>query len=443
MHAIAIDRSWTVHAALCLLTVLCLGGSAIPAGADDWRQWGGPNDDWSRPDSVLAESWEKDGPPRLWQRPLGIGYSGLVAADGALYTLYREDAEEIVVALDAATGKTRWQFRYPTRTYERNVLQFGQGPNATPLIVDDLLITIGYAGNLHALHRESGELAWKHNLIDDLGGKMQRFGYSVSPVLHKGLVVVAVGGAKGLVAFAPQDGSIRWQSQPVDISYAVPKVISVGGQDQIVHFAGTEVLGVVPGPDGIVEWRYPFRNSFNNNASEALWDGDSRLFIATQADAGASMLRLTRDGDKTRVEEVWKNPKVTMHFWPAVWTSDRMFASIGGQGAFLATIDPVDGKILSRERGFDRLKWLRAGEHLLALDAEGLLRLVKPSENGLEVLGETQLLEADAWTAPILVGSTLYARDKKTIVAVDLSPKRSEPMVDSGKSGVPEPESTQ
>ena len=88
----------------------------------------------------------------------------------------------------------------------------------------------------------------------------------------------------------------------------------------------------------------------------------------------------------------------------------------------LRAVDAADGEVLSRERGFDRVKWVRAGEHLVLLDAEGRLRLARPGEQGLQVVAEARLLEADAWTAPILVGATLYARDKKSIVAVDLGP---------------------
>src|SRR5262245_29711763 len=90
-----------------------------------WRQWGGPNRNFVVEASGLADSWPEGGPPLLWNRPLGTGHSAILAEDGRLYTMYRVgngrtkggpfDAEESVVALDAATGKTLWEHKYPSQ----------------------------------------------------------------------------------------------------------------------------------------------------------------------------------------------------------------------------------------------------------------------------------------------------------------------------------------
>ena len=47
--------------------------------AEDWLQWGGPNRDFKVSSPSLAESWPEEGPPRIWSRPLGDGYSAIVA----------------------------------------------------------------------------------------------------------------------------------------------------------------------------------------------------------------------------------------------------------------------------------------------------------------------------------------------------------------------------
>ena len=60
----------------------------------------------------LADAWPADGPPRLWSRELGEGYSAIVAQRDLLVTMYREGGNEVVVALDAGSGTTRWQFSY-------------------------------------------------------------------------------------------------------------------------------------------------------------------------------------------------------------------------------------------------------------------------------------------------------------------------------------------
>src|SRR5262249_21988544 len=55
-----------------------------PAAA--WPQWGGPNRNFAVPAVDLATAWPAGGPRRLWQRPLGDGFSSIVTDGTSLYT---------------------------------------------------------------------------------------------------------------------------------------------------------------------------------------------------------------------------------------------------------------------------------------------------------------------------------------------------------------------
>ncbi|MDP2319837.1 MAG: hypothetical protein Q8O42_10940 [Acidobacteriota bacterium] len=46
--------------------------------------------------------------------------------------------------------------------------------------------------------------------------------------------------------------------------------------------------------------------------------------------------------------------------------------------------------------------------------------LTRLSPGGHEVVAEMQLFRGTAWTVPALVGTTLFARDRQQIVALDL-----------------------
>ena len=80
-----------------LLTLLACG--MLTAG--DWTQWGGPAQNFQSDSSGLAGEWPESGPKQLWSRELGAGYSGILIEDGKLYTMYRVDDQEAVVALEA------------------------------------------------------------------------------------------------------------------------------------------------------------------------------------------------------------------------------------------------------------------------------------------------------------------------------------------------------
>jgi hypothetical protein len=78
---------------------------------------GGPNGDLQVPAVDLAKSWPSAGPPVLWSRPLGAGYSAIAADRGALFTMYRDGSDDVIIALRADDGATIWEYRHAARTY--------------------------------------------------------------------------------------------------------------------------------------------------------------------------------------------------------------------------------------------------------------------------------------------------------------------------------------
>jgi len=80
--------------------------------ASDWLQWGGPRRDFIVPVTGLTASWPSEGPPKLWSRALGDGYSGIAVEGTTLYTVYRRGSQDVVTAIDANTGKTIWEYAY-------------------------------------------------------------------------------------------------------------------------------------------------------------------------------------------------------------------------------------------------------------------------------------------------------------------------------------------
>src|SRR5262245_46243804 len=96
---------------LCLCaSVVSFSSSSAPA---QWLQFGGPTRDFKVDAKGLANEWPADGPKRFWERELGDGYSAILADGGTLYTMTRRGGDEIVIALEAATGKTIWEHKYP------------------------------------------------------------------------------------------------------------------------------------------------------------------------------------------------------------------------------------------------------------------------------------------------------------------------------------------
>src|ERR1700683_4844170 len=86
---------------------------SIPALADDWPQWRGPQRDGISHETGLLQQWPSKGPELLWKlNNIGRGYSTPSIADGRLYLLASEGMEnESIEAFDAKTGNRIWSSR--------------------------------------------------------------------------------------------------------------------------------------------------------------------------------------------------------------------------------------------------------------------------------------------------------------------------------------------
>src|SRR5881394_3746104 len=134
----------------------------------DWLQWGGAGRNFMPDATGLAASWPAGGPKKLWSRALGEGHSSILVEGGRIYTMYRplgllsgvrRSPEEVVAAIDAASGKTIWEFKYPAPTDGLDFSQ-GAGPHSTPLIVGNRIYATSTRKELFALDKTTGKQAW-------------------------------------------------------------------------------------------------------------------------------------------------------------------------------------------------------------------------------------------------------------------------------------------
>src|ERR1700731_2680785 len=126
--------------------------------AEDWPQFLGPTRNGVYNGNDLAATWPAGGPPVVWKKDVGQGFSGPVVAQGRLILFHRLADKEVVEALDAATGRPIWSFDYPT--HYRDDFGFDEGPRAAPAIAAGHVYTFGAEGALHCLDFATGKKVW-------------------------------------------------------------------------------------------------------------------------------------------------------------------------------------------------------------------------------------------------------------------------------------------
>jgi outer membrane protein assembly factor BamB len=414
-------------------------GSHSPASPSrGWPGWGGPNRDFTSDATGLADAWPESGPPKLWQRALGEGHSGIAVDQNRLFTLYRPatgakgsyTAREVIVALDAATGKTLWEHEYPA-SLDTMDFNYGAGPHSTPMVVGGRVFAVGTNKQFFALDAASGKVLWAHNFVSDFQSpaNIVRYpvkpGYAASPLAYKDMIIAMVGGpGQGVIAFRQDDGRVVWRAGTYsDIAQASPQIINVGGQEQLVVVSNDGVHGLDPANGQPLWGPVPLEKQYGAHMSTPLWSAqDSQLLFSAGYDGGAKALQLTRTGGTTTVSELWFSNKLRVHFGNVVRIGDLYVGSSGDFGpSFLTAVHAGSGAVAWQNRAFSKAQMIPVDGKVLLLDEDGTLGLIKVAPDKASVLAKAPVTAATSWTAPTLVGTTLYVRDRANIMAFNLA----------------------
>ncbi|MCF7676480.1 MAG: PQQ-like beta-propeller repeat protein, partial [Akkermansiaceae bacterium] len=186
--------------------------ASCPARAADWPQWRGIHRDGKSPETGLLKTWPEGGPKLVWTaRNLGGGYTTPSVVDGRIYGMGYRGEEEVIWALDAATGQEVWSTC--TAPADRG-MGYSEGPRCTPTVDGDRLYTLGAGGNLVSLERTTGKVLWGKDLVADFGGKMMSgWGFSESPLVDGDRLVCTPGGSQGtMLALNKLTGEKLWQT---------------------------------------------------------------------------------------------------------------------------------------------------------------------------------------------------------------------------------------
>jgi outer membrane protein assembly factor BamB len=213
---------------------------------------------------------------------------------------------------------------------------------------------------------------------------------------------------------------VVWQKQDFANSNSSPVLINVDGQDQVVAFMASNIIGVDPN-NGELLWSRPHSTQYGLAISMPVWGLDNLLFFSSSYDGGSRVLHLSQTANKTNVQELWRNNRVRIHFGTIIRIGETIYGSSGHDGPCLMTaVEVKTGKVLWQTRDFAKASFLLADGKFLIIDEDGTLGLATPSPQGLAVHSKVPLLTHNAWTVPTLVGTRLYLRDRKTIMALDV-----------------------
>jgi outer membrane protein assembly factor BamB len=389
--------------------------------AADWPQFLGPTRNGVSTETGLEWNWPPAGPPVLWEKAIGEGYSAPAVAGNRLVVFYRSGGTDLAECLDAASGDAKWKFAYPT-TY-RDDYGKGDGPRATPLIAGDRVYLLGAAGKLHCLDLASGGKVWERSLAEDYQAAKGFFGVATSPILEGDRLLINIGGKEtsaGIVALDKATGKEVWRATNHEAGYSSPVAASIDGVRHVFFFTREGLVSVDP-VNGSVRFskRWRARQYASVNAATPLVIGDE-LFLSASYGTGAVLLKVRKDG----CDEIWKADEIlSNHYSSSVHAGGFLYGCDGRQeeGARLRCVELQSGKVRWNRDRFGCASLLLADGHLIALTENGELVLLDASPEAYRELARVAVLGKECRAPLALANGRLYARDNHKLICWKLT----------------------
>ena len=395
-----------------LLPFVLVVVGVTPITAQNWPQWRGANRD-----GAAIFTPPKAWPEKLtlqWKVDVGTGYSAPITVGDRVYAFSRQGEDEVMRALDAATGKTIWETKYnasykpvaaATRTH-------GTGPKSTPTFADGRLYTLGMTGAVTAFDAATGKQLWQKP-----GGPVQPLYHTaMSPLVDRGLVIVHVGGQDNgaLTAFDARTGDVKWSWNGDGPAYGSPVAAELGGTRHIVTLTQDNLVGV-SAATGELLWRRPYTVRATRNAVTPIIHGQT--IIVSGLGMPVTGFRVANRDGKWSFEDVWTNNDVTMDMSTGVLIGNAVYGfSPRNSGQFFA-IDANTGQTLwlSEPRQGDNAAIVRAGDLWFALETDAELVVARANPKQHDILKRYAVADSATWAQPVLSGRRIFVKDVSNI----------------------------
>jgi outer membrane protein assembly factor BamB len=411
-------RALVVSVALAALASVSGGESAPQAQqtpavtGTDWPQWRGPNRDGSV-GPTLPEQWP-EALTKRWETPVGIGHASPVVSGNRVVVIAREGEDEIVRALDVATGNEVWRASYPAPyVVSPAARSHGPGPKSTPAIAGGRVFTLGIGGILSAFDLANGKLLWRV----PARGVPPQYGSTTSPLVDGTAVITHVGGEDNgaLTSFDAATGKPRWQWTGDGPGNGSPIIATFDGVRQVVAQTQQLLVGL-QASNGALLWQLPFPTDYDQNAFTPIVFQD--LLINAGLDHPVTAIRPRLDGGKWIAETAWTNLQTPMFMSSPVLIGETIYGlTQRSKGQFVA-IDAASGKTLWNTQGREgeNASILGSRSWLLASTTDGNLVVARANPQRYEEVRRYQIAQSALWAHPAITGRSIIVKDADKVI---------------------------
>ncbi|GDY13533.1 hypothetical protein LBMAG53_24110 [Planctomycetota bacterium] len=279
-------------------------------------------------------------------------------------------ADDVVVCMDAATGKTLWKTVFPLASINQPSHK-GGCVNNTPCLGGGRVFARGTSGRLHALDLASGTVLWE---VDGMsvegvqpwsGARNQ----CTAPIYASGTLIVPDHGA-GLIGLDPASGKILWRADGKSHRFQVPGKWSYQGQEYVISMGdekiekdqtATRKAFCIEPKSGRILWEIELPPNPNKGVSI---HGD-RMFVTALGILPAGWQHLAKQvvSANATVTAYALDPGKAQQLWQSPATFAAADAPPGCNGAYVVVGGPLETHLFDAATGKDLATYAGGGPY--------------------------------------------------------------------------------
>ena len=407
---------------LCLAAVAMFLGAGMPCRAADpatWPQWRGPTRDGQVTGATWPDALKEADLVQLWRVEFEPSYSGPIVSTNCVFTTETKDkAEEVVTAVDRATGKIIWQARWPgAMDVPFFARSNGSWIRSTPAFDGERLYVAGIRDVLVCLNAADGKEIWRVDFVGKYGAPLPAFGFVSSPLVIGDDVFVQAGSS--CFCLNKLTGSEKWRSLSdaggmMGSAFSSPVLTDVAGKRQLLVQAREKLAGLDPNT-GKVLWEQLVEATRGMNILTPI-AYENGIFTSTY---GGKTLRFNLDptnGDAIKVSTAWTR-KVEGYMSTPVVVGDYAYLHLRNQRVTCINLKTGE-QTWTTDRSFGKYWSMVAnGDKILSLDERGILLLIRANPEKFELLDSRKIATQETWAHLAIAGDEIYIRELKELAA--------------------------
>ncbi|MCR9197283.1 MAG: PQQ-like beta-propeller repeat protein [Planctomycetaceae bacterium] len=399
---------------LLLLTV----SSSVVMGGDTWPQWRGPGRDCQVTPRPWPTALEEGTLKQTMRVDLGDSYSGPIVTENMIFVTETVGKKEVVQALDRATGKQIWSTEWKgSMTVPFFAAANGSWIRSTPAFADGRLFVASMEDVMVGIDAATGKQLWTKDFREEFSTGNQSFGFACSPLVDGDAVYVQA--AAGLIKCDCATGKTIWRGLTegggmMGGAFSSPVIATVAGRRQLVVQTRKSLTGVSL-EDGKALWSVDIPAFRGMNILTPTVIGD-RIFTSSYG-GGSFMYEVSANADAFEAKQIW-TAKTEAYMSSPVVVDGFIYCHLRNQR--VVCLDPENGKAKWTTRPYGKYWSMVAnGRKSLVLDERGELILLDLNPGEFRQLGKLKVSEESAWAHLAVVDNQIFVRDLKGLTVYE------------------------